>query len=111
MNAMTDRLPEPIAAYYAAEKADDFEALALCFAVDATVRDEGAVRTGRAAIAAWKAENKARYRYETEVIDIREQDGAYLVSTRVSGSFPNSPVLLTQRFELADGEIRSLEIA
>jgi len=108
---MTDQLPKPIAAYYAAEKALDFTALGLCFQVNGTVRDEGSVRTGRDAIAAWKAEAKAKYRHETEIVDFHEQDGAYFVSTRVSGPFPGSPVLLTQKFTLADDEILSLEIA
>jgi hypothetical protein len=108
---MTDRLPDPIAAYYAAERAHDFTALALSFAADGTVRDEKAVHTGRAEITAWAVDAKARYRHETEVVGIREKDGVHLVSVRVRGAFPNSPVLLTQSFRLAGAEIRSLEIA
>ena len=41
---MATTLPDPIAAYYAAEQSNDAEALARCFAPDATVRDEGATR-------------------------------------------------------------------
>ena len=107
---MTDMLPHPIAAYYSAGEAHDFEALALCFAPDGAVRDEGAVQTGRAAIAAWAANAYAQYKHESEVLGSREQDGVHIVSVRVSGQFPGSPVQLTQRFDLAEGEIRSLEI-
>jgi ketosteroid isomerase-like protein len=107
---MMPTLPEPIAAYYAAEQANDFEALARCFAADASVRDEGATRAGRAAIAAWMAEAKAKYRHRTEVLGVSGSDGAYTVSVRVSGQFPNSPVNLEQVFRLADGEIQTLEI-
>lgn len=106
---MTDRLPDPVATYYAAEKGHDFEALAHCFAVDGTVRDEGAVHTGRAAITAWAVDAQARYRHEIEIVGTSERDGACAVSVRVSGQFPNSPALLTQLFTLAEGEIRSLE--
>lgn len=107
---MTTTLPDAITSYYAAEQAGDFEALAHCFAPDATVRDEGQARTGRAAIAAWMAEAKDKYRHQTEVLGTRERDGAHVVSVRVSGQFPNSPVTLEQSFRLADGEILSLEI-
>ena len=106
---MITTLPDAIASYYAAERAGDFEALARCFAPDATVRDEGQARIGRAAIAAWMAEAKDKYRHQTEVLGAGERDGAYVVSVRVSGR-PNSPVTLEQSFRLADGEIQSLEI-
>ena len=38
---MSVELPEPIAAYMAAENGHDMEALAQCFANDAVVKDEG----------------------------------------------------------------------
>ncbi|MCX5517691.1 nuclear transport factor 2 family protein [Kaistia defluvii] len=107
---MTDKLPHPVTAYYSTAAAHDFEALAHGFAVDGVVRDEGAVRTGRAAIATWAANAYAQYKHETEVLGAREQDGVHVVSVRVRGEFPGSPVQLTQRFALAGDEIRSLEI-
>ncbi len=107
---MTITCPEPIAAYYAAEQANDFEALARCFAADARVLDEGRTIAGRAEIAAWMADAKRRYQHRTEVLNVREHDGAHVVSVRVSGQFPNSPVTLEQSFRLADGAIQALEI-
>lgn len=107
---MTTTLPDVIASYYAAERAGDPESLARCFAPDATVRDEGQARTGRAAIAAWMAEGKEKYGHQTEVLGASERDGAHVISVRVSGRFPNSPVTLAQSFRLADGAIQSLDI-
>jgi predicted PhzF superfamily epimerase YddE/YHI9 len=107
---MTLKLPDPIASYYAAEQTNDFEALARCFAAEATVRDEGATKAGRAAIAAWMAEAKGKYQHRTEILGVSGSDGAYTVSVRVSGQFPNSPVDLEQVFRLADGKIRTLEV-
>lgn len=104
-------MAHPIGSYYAAEEANDFEALARCFAGAGTVRDEGETRQGRAAIAAWMAEAKRKYRHRTEVMSADERDGVHIVSVRVSGQFPNSPVTLENRFRLADGAIQSLEIA
>ena len=107
---MTITCPEPIAAYYAAEQANDFEALARCFAADATVLDEGQTIAGRAKIAAWMADAKRRYQHRTEVMNVRRCDGAHVVSVRVSGQFPNSPVKLVQSFRMAEGAIQALEI-
>ncbi len=108
---MTIKLPDAIASYYAAEKASDFNALAAAFADDATLRDEGATKRGPAAIAAWLAQAKNKYHHSTENAGVEEKDGAYIVSTKVSGEFPGSPVMLKQSFRLAGGAIKSLEIA
>lgn len=56
-------VPEPVAAYLAAEEAKDAEKLALCFSDDGTVRDEEEVHHGRAAIQRWKEKADAKYRY------------------------------------------------
>jgi ketosteroid isomerase-like protein len=109
---MTLKLPAAIAAYYDAEARNDFTALSEAFAADGVVTDEGRTITGRAAIAAWMADSKAKYGHRTEPGAMHEEDGAYVVSSRVSGAFPNSPVTLNQRFRLADdGAIRSLGIS
>lgn len=53
---MTDpNLPEPIAAYFSADKRDG-EAVARCFTTRAIVKDEGQIHSGLAAIRAWKTE-------------------------------------------------------
>ena len=58
---MTDlRLPEPIAAYFNADKRDG-EAIARCFTTRAIVKDEGQTHCGPAAIKAWKTEASAKY--------------------------------------------------
>lgn len=106
---MATTLPDPVAAYYAAEQTNDAEALARCFATDATVSDEGATRRGHAEIAAWMAEAKRRYRHHTEILSATAEADTVTVSIRVSGRFPNSPVELTQAFTLADGVIQTLE--
>jgi hypothetical protein len=107
---MATSLPQPIASYYKAEETGDFDTLARCFAVDGTVRDEGKTRRGHAAISAWMADAKQKYRHRTELLGADEVDGVHVVSVRVSGQFPNSPVTLKQRFRVADNAIQSLEI-
>ena len=107
---MATTLPQAITSYYAAEQAADFETLACCFAPDGTVRDEAHTHQGRAAIAAWMTEAQAKYRHRTEILGVRELDDVHVVSVRVSGQFPNSPVTLENSFRVADGAIQSLEI-
>jgi hypothetical protein len=107
---MTVPLPEPIATYVAAENADDTATLAACFAADAEVRDEGRTIHGVEAIMAWKVESKRKYQHTVEPLDVTETDGKTVLTARVAGQFPGSPVELRFAFGLAAGRIASLEI-
>jgi ketosteroid isomerase-like protein len=53
--------PGPVAAYLAAEKAKDADALARCFAEDGIVQDEGQDYHGRDSIRRWKQTADAKY--------------------------------------------------
>jgi hypothetical protein len=105
----TQMLPEPIAAYFAADHQNS-EALARCFTAQAIVKDEGHTHTGLAAIKAWKAAASAQYTYTTQPFALQQQDGFQLVDSHVVGNFPGSPVDLRYRFRLERGLIASLEI-
>jgi hypothetical protein len=104
------QLPQPLADYFAAENADDADALARCFADNAVVRDEGRTIEGTAAIKRWMEEAKQKYRHTVEPLGFVHRDGKVVVTSKVSGNFPNSPVKLEQSFGLAGGKITSLEI-
>jgi ketosteroid isomerase-like protein len=103
-------LPGPISDYYSAESRNDSDALARLFSADCIVRDEGQTFNGRAAVASWMKHAKAKYSHRTEVLSARQDGDAWIVSVRVSGSFPNSPVTLVQRFRLSGNSIAALEI-
>jgi hypothetical protein len=103
-------LPEPIAAYFEADKRSP-EALARCFTPQATVKDEGRTHAGLAAIQAWKAAASTQYEYTTEPFALQQQNGLHTVSSHVAGNFPGSPVNLQYRFRLERGLIASLEIS
>jgi hypothetical protein len=103
-------LPEPIAAYFAADQQNP-EALARCFTPQAVVKDEGHTYAGLEAIKAWKAAASARYSYTTEPFAVVKEEGFQIIRSRVSGNFPGSPVDLHCRFRLERGLIASLEIA
>ena len=108
--AMTDlNLPEPIAAYFDADKRDG-EAVARCFTKQAVVKDEGQTHSGLAAIKAWKTAASAKYSYTSEPFAVEQKDGQYIVTSRLTGNFPGSPVDLRFVFRLERGKIASLEI-
>jgi hypothetical protein len=107
---MSVELPEPIAAYIAAENGHDTEALAQCFAAHAVVRDEGRTIEGLTAIKEWKAESKKKYQHTVEPLASIHKDGKTVVTSRVAGNFPGSPIDLQFVFSLEAGKIASLEI-
>jgi hypothetical protein len=104
------RLATPIASYIAAENQGDVEAMSQCFAADAVVRDEGKTIKGLAAIKRWKAETKKKYQHTVEPLESVQKDGKTIVTSRLTGNFPGSPIVLQFIFTLDGDKIASLEI-
>jgi SnoaL-like domain len=102
-------LPEPIAAYFTADKGDS-EAVSQCFTETAVVQDEGHAHRGRAAIQQWKADASTKYQYTSEPFACEQKEGKFVVTTRLTGNFPGSPVNLRFFFGLDGDKIVSLEI-
>lgn len=103
-------LPTPIATYFAVENRGDTDALAQCFAEDAVVRDERQTIDGLAAIKQWKAETIKKYQHSVEPLAWAQKDGHAIVTSRVTGNFPGSPIELQFIFRLDGNKISSLEI-
>ena len=106
---MTLDLPGPIVAYFTADKSDS-EAVSQCFTENAVVKDEGHTYIGRAAIQQWKADVSARYQYTSEPLACERRGGTIVVTSRLTGNFPGSPVDLRFFFGLEGDKIASLEI-
>jgi SnoaL-like domain len=106
---MTLELPKPIAAYFTADKQDS-EAVAQCFTDNAVVKDEGHTYRGRAAIKQWKADASTKYQYTSEPFACEQKDGKFVVTSRLTGNFPGSPVNLRFFFGLDGDKIASLDI-
>lgn len=104
----TLNLPEPIAAYFAAEHKP--EALADCFTAEAVMKDDGHTCAGIDAIKAFMAEASAKYSATSVPFAIEREGGVQLVRANVTGNFPGSPIVLSYRFRLKRGLIASLEI-
>ena len=102
-------IPLAVAAYFAADKSDG-DAVSRCFTDKAIVKDEGHAYHGRPAIGGWSVEASAKYQYTSEPLASVERGGKTIVTARLTGNFPGSPVDLRFFFELEGGKIASLEI-
>ncbi len=107
---MSPVLPDLLAAFFAAENKGDVDALGACFAAQAVVRDEGRTIEGVPHIKQWMKDAKAKYQHSVEPLQIAKRDGKTVVSAKVAGNFPNSPVSLDHVFEIVGDRISSLEI-
>jgi ketosteroid isomerase-like protein len=107
---MPFKLPEPLGEYFAAANAHDADRVAACFAEDAIVRDEGGEIRGREAVRAWADETGRKYRHRADAVSVEKVADRTVVTARVAGDFPGSPIDLRYRFKLAGRRIASLEI-
>jgi hypothetical protein len=85
--------------------------VAQCFTDGAVVIDERQEYRGRTAIARWKAEASAKFRYTVDRLGAHVSGDQTTVTGRVTGDFPGSPVDLQYRFTLEGDKIARLEIA
>ncbi|MGH8809621.1 MAG: nuclear transport factor 2 family protein, partial [Noviherbaspirillum sp.] len=99
------KLARPIATYIAAANAQDIDAVTASFSGDAVVHDEKQDRQGIAAIRKWAEEVSRKYHPTVEVIGVAETDGRTILTGRVSGDFPGSPIELRYVFTLNGGKI------
>ena len=107
---MPIRLPHPIDVYVQVENSGKVERLSECFAPHARVRDEGHTYEGLAAIKAWKAATKQKYNHSITPLDVAEKNGKTVLTAKLTGNFPGSPLTVGFNFTLAEGKIAALEI-
>lgn len=107
---MTIALPAAVERYLRDDASADEDQFSTCFAADAEVRDEGRTTKGLPAIKAWKQESRQKYQYVVDPLACTQEGDTVLLTARVSGNFPGSPVELTYTFILQDDLITSLEI-
>ena len=88
----------------------DSAAVAQCFTENAVVTDESHTYRGRSAIEQWKEDASAKYNYTSEPLTSEERDGTTIVTSRLTGNFPGSPVNLRYFFQLEGEKIAVLRI-
>jgi hypothetical protein len=104
------KTPEIITRYLDAANRFDVTGAANCFHVDAHVHDENHDYAGLDAVRDWIADTSRKYRPRLEVLTAKAQDDTWLLTVRVSGNFPGSPVELDYAITLRDAKISSLKI-
>ena len=105
------KLTGPVANYLAAANAQDIEGVTASFGDSAVVRDEGQSHQGTAAIRQWAEEVSTTYRPTVEALEVAHSDDRTILTCRVSGSFPGSPIELRYVFTLNGEKIERLDIA
>ena len=108
---MNMSLPDVVQTYFEISNGQGMARLAECFCADATVSDENQTHQGVAAIIDWQHAARQAYTYVAVPLSSRQEGDALVVTARLTGNFPGSPVELNHRFALADGRIKALEIA
>jgi len=109
-NPMSEPLPPILAAYIAASNAKDAEALCGCFTADAVVIDEGQMHRGTEAIRQWAVQTQAAYDFTLAAIGVARQRDETVVTCRLTGRFPGSPIDMNFRFTLQGDRIVALTI-
>ena len=106
---MKVQLPPAVAKYFEAD-GRDADAVAACFTEDGVVVDESHTYAGRQAIRQWKESSTKRYQYTSKPFAVEDKAGKTVVTSRVTGDFPGSPVDLRYVFVIKGDRIASLEI-
>ncbi len=101
-------LPKVIAELVKSQNEFDSVAYTYCFAEDAQVFDEGKMHNGKAEIEKWIDKSNTDYKATMEPLNYDEKED--ILSAKIAGSFPGSPVILKFHFKIADGKIQNLKV-
>lgn len=101
-------LPNIVSELVKSQALFDSLAYANCFTHNAVVFDEGKTHNGKTEIQSWIAAANKEYQAVMKPLDYNEKD--HVLSAKISGTFPGSPVVLKYHFEFRDGLIQSLKI-
>ena len=107
---MSLALPHAISDYFAISNGADIANVKHCFTADAVVTDEGKTHKGHAAIEAWQRAAQAAFDYSVEPLEMHSEGERVIVTSKVVGNFPGSPVTLRHAFGLVGDKINTLEI-
>ena len=101
-------LPQVIAELVKTQNNFDSVSCAGCFTETAVVFDEGKTHNGRKEIKNWIEKANKKYRATMEPLEYSEINQT--LKTKVTGTFPGSPITMTYHYEFKDGLIHSLKI-
>ena len=79
--------------------------------MDAIVHDEGQEHRGVAAIKKWLASTLKKYSFTLTPIGFSQETDQAILTLRMEGNFPGSPLSAPFRFVLHEGKIAKLDIS
>lgn len=104
------KLPKVISDLLTTQQKFDSKAYADCFSETAIVLDEGSMHKGHKEIQQWNEKTNLKYKTILDPIGFVTIGDANILTTKVSGSFEGSPIVLNYHFELKNGKIEGLKI-
>jgi ketosteroid isomerase-like protein len=104
------KLPAIITELVNAQNTQDSASYADCFTSDATVFDEGHDHQGKEEMKTWIESANEKYQALLEPIEYSESEGKAVLTAKISGTFPGSPIVLKYNMEIVQGLISSLKI-
>lgn len=107
---MSIQLTEPVRSFFLLSNGAATSLVTQCFSEDAVVHDEGQIHEGWSAIQKWIGETRDKYQYTAEPQRVEQENEKTLVTTKIIGNFPGSPIQLRYVFQINDKKIKSLEV-
>ena len=107
---MRTKMPDVISAYVEASNSRDGERFGTLFTKDAVVHDEGQEHRGITAIKRWLASTGRKYAFTVTPVRLSWQENEVVLTARMTGDFPGSPISARFHFVLDQGKIAKLEI-
>ncbi|MDQ0591797.1 ketosteroid isomerase-like protein [Chryseobacterium ginsenosidimutans] len=92
---------------------ENFDSLSYseCFSDDAIVFDEGKTHKGKKEIKSWNEKTNEEYKTKLEAINLFNEDQIMVLTTKVSGTFDGSPIILKYKFKIENNKISELKIS
>lgn len=106
---MRANLPDVISAYVEASNSRDLERFGTLFTRDAIVHDEGQEHRGVSAIKNWLASAATKYAFTLAPIRLSRKENEVVLTVKMTGDFPGSPISTRFRFVLNQGKIEKLD--
>ncbi len=107
---MKTKLPKLLEKYVQASNENNVKKFVSCFASSASVHDEGELRTGIDQISSWFVKTRRKYKFKTEPLHFEDHKDSAVLTARVTGDFPGSPINLSYKFRFKSGLIEELSI-
>jgi hypothetical protein len=109
---MHPQLPEAIAVYMESINTNNNAVLDSCMSKDAHVHDVGENNhiNGLDDIKKWRGDSNHEFELLTEVRDVEEKYGIYIITAIAKGDFPGSPQRFYYFFTMTNDLITNIEI-